>query len=247
MGFTCGNFSDLLLKQIHPAQKAATGSAVAQKDLNDNSKFENIGDAKEPGEFFRFESWARNAFRAQEYDEAETHYKRLLVAWLDIYTMRSQEIVDVLRNLAVIAKRQVRLVEATEILCTVREIQPKLVPAVDTSETFEITKRLTDLYARRNMHNEALEMVQTVIAHKEETLGRMDNETLEALMMKQEILENKGKQDKQALIQAEEVGFIIEKRKLFADFEENRKRRKSLRESTFKGGDEWHGCFFEDS
>ena len=128
------------------------------------------------------QTMADYAFEAREYERAEALYKRVFVA-MQAQAPCSKEAVNVLKDMAAVAVRQGRIVEATKILRRARDMQGILGLKQNDLEVLMVTRQIAGLYESRHLHDEALQEYDKIItnfpstprAKSDETPGRKDS------------------------------------------------------------------------
>ena len=158
---------------------------------------------------------ANNSVELHDYEAADALYKRLFVANQEAFSPNSAEAAATLKDIADVAIRQGRLVEATKILHRVREIQ-SILGLKEDPETFNVTEQIADLCELRGLHDDALNEYGEVIKHLRDTLGESHDKTLGVMKIEAKIWRRKGKGDKRAKLIA------LERLKNITRIEENR-------------------------
>ena len=142
---------------------------------------------------------ANDAFQARDYQKAEALYKRLFVSTQETCTPCSVEAGAVLKDVAEVAIRQGRLVEATKTLRRVREIELDIGLTEADPEILKLTEQIGNLYESRRLHDEALLEYGKIIAQLQNMSAIMDDEMLRVKELEANVWRQKGKKNRPAL------------------------------------------------
>lgn len=151
---------------------------------------------------------AEDALVAREYEKAEALYKRLFVSIQAAYSPCSEKAAAVLEEMAKVAIRQGRLVEATKTLYRVRDVQLKVADE-NSSGVLRVTERIVNVHVSRGMYQDALQACSKIIDSQKRLPQDASEESrdlfLEIKKLEASIWRSKGKTDKDAFLKALEL------------------------------------------
>jgi len=158
-------------KRRQALRKKTKKKREGMKDTLKN--YEQVNGLSDPATLTMVQKLASSAFDAGEYGEADALYKRLFVS-TQANAPCSQEIANVLKDMAEVAERQGRLAEATKNLCRVREIQRIFGLKQNDPEILKVTRQIANLCNSRGLYDDALREYNEIITNLQTEPEPMD-------------------------------------------------------------------------
>jgi tetratricopeptide (TPR) repeat protein len=172
---------------------------TTQKSLKDSlHKSEQLNGLSDSATLAVVQKIASYAFEARDYEKAEALYKRLFVS-TQTQAPCCEKAATVLKDMAAVAVRQGRLVEATKNLRRARDIQRILGLQDDDLEVLKVTRQIASLYESRDLYDDALQEYGEIISNFP---GKIRDKMEEGGDTNTGTLLQKAKKDKHALVMA---------------------------------------------